>query len=57
MGEFGTEAWKAVLSIQAIYPSQGDEIIEPSFVIVGLCIQGLTFIMWNVLLDQIAFVF
>ena len=57
MGEFGTEAWKAVLSIQAIYPSQDDEIIEPSFVIVGLCIQGLTFIMWNVLLDQIAFVF
>ena len=57
MGELGTEAWKAVLSIQAIYPSQDDEIIEPSFVIVGLCIQGLTFIMWNVLLDQIAFVF
>ena len=57
MGELGTEAWKAVLSIQAIYPSQDDEIIEPSFVIVGLCIQGLTLIMWNVLLDQIAFVF
>ena len=38
--EFATEASKAVPSIQSIYLSQDDEIIEPSFVKVAPYIQG-----------------
>ena len=37
--EFATEASKAVPSIQSIYLSQDDEIIEPSFVKVAPYIQ------------------
>ena len=39
--EFATKASKAVSSIQSIYLSQADEVIEPSLVKVAPYIQGI----------------